>query len=363
MRKIKTIFLLLISVLLLTGCNSETFQYSGDETFYELESSSSDILNIEGGKVIVGKGQAFIEVEENTKDYETYLKGEHKISKKEKIYRYYFINMDEVKGNKFGTEEPMMMTDATYGELWLNLFGEFDYKISNVKNFTSAYLKHYSIESIEIEDFVKSKVLSTIIDEILKLNVSYDILPTYAETIEENVVKSLEDSGITCINLSIHNIGLTDISKSKVKAVTYNNIMLETFIQNTTWVATDDSEILFDKERFNWYLNQKDHSDNFQYGNYVFYCGDLAVDYITVDLKSFGVTKSELDNLFASNEKYNAENFVVFNIKLEGYTINETNTVLNKDIYWYGFLLNNNQTLQVVNMTTATYYNFSKKAA
>ena len=62
-----------------------------------------------------------------------------------------------------------------------------------------------------------------------------------------------------------------------------------------------------------------------------------------------------------SNDKYDASNFVVFNIKLDGYTINGQSTTLNKDIYWYGFLLNNNQSLQVVNMTTATYYNFTKK--
>ena len=99
-----------------------------------------------------------------------------------------------------------------------------------------------------------------------------------------------------------------------VQDVESNAIMLKTYIQNTTWIATDKSEMIFDKDRFNWYLNQSDHSDNVQYGSYVFYSGDLAVDYITTDLKSFGVTKGELDTLFASNDKYifNVSGFMLY---------------------------------------------------
>ena len=66
-------------------------------------------------------------------------------------------------------------------------------------------------------------------------------------------------------------------SKEIVAAFEYNETMLKTYIQNTTWIASDNSKIIFDKERFNWYLNQNDHSDNLQYGDYVFYTGSPAV--------------------------------------------------------------------------------------
>ena len=103
------------------------------------------------------------------------------------------------------------------------------------------------------------------------------------------------------------------------------------------------------------------YTDNFQYGDFKFYIDEMAVEYITEDLKSFGVTKDELLKLFDSNANYNQDNFVVFEINLVGYTIGGKDTVVNQPIYWYGFLLNNNQNLQVVNMSTATYYNFTKK--
>lgn len=361
MKKIKTIFLLLISVMLLTGCNSEVFTYSGEEQFFELSGADTDTVNAEGAKVIVGSGQAFVEINEETRDYDTYVKGEHKIKKKDGYYRYYFVNMNEVTGNKYGTEEAIKINDETYGELELNVYGEYDYRITNIKDFANAYVKVDPTEFLEIQEFVNKAVVDTIVEEVVKLEVKFSDLPSYAETIKQTAIKTLEDKGITCSRLEIQSIGLTNESMNLVQDIESNAIILKNYIQNTTWIASDKSEMIFDKDRFNWYLNQNDHTDNVQYGSYIFYSGDLAVDYITTDLKSFGVTRSELDTLFASNEKYDASNFVVFNIKLEGYTINGQSTTLNKDIYWYGFLLNNNQNLQVVNMITATYYNFTKK--
>ncbi len=361
MKRLKTIFLLLISILLLTGCNTQTYQYSNDEMFYELSGADIDTINAEGGKVIVGDNQSFVEINEDTKDFNTYSTGEHKIEKKTSYYKYYFVNMKQENDNKFGTETPIKMIDETYGELELNVNGVYDYKISNMKNFMFAYVKVDPDKFLKIDEFVKTIVVDTIVEEVIKLDVKYTDLPSYAETIKETTIKALADKGVTCSRLEIQGINLSDESKTRVQAMENNNIILKTFIQNTTWVASDKSEIIFDKERFNWYLNQNDHSDNVQYGNYIFYVDSMAVDYITNDLKSFGVTKNELDKLFASNEKYNSSNFVVFNIKLEGYTINGKSTTVNKDIYWYGFLLDNNQTLQVVNMSTATYYNFAKK--
>ena len=173
----------------------------------------------------------------------------------------------------------------------------------------------------------------------------------------------ITDNKIYVKDEKTRSINLTDESQKIVTHMEQNNIMLKTYIQNTTWIASDGSELIFDKQRFNWYLNQNDHSDNVQYGDYTFYIDELAVDYITTDLRSYGVTRSELENLFATNDKYDSSNFVVFSINLEGYTINGTTTTVNKAIYWYGFLLNNNQTLQVVNMNTATYYNFNRKGA
>lgn len=363
MKKARYILLLLMGVVLLTGCDSQTFQYSGDEVFFELSGLDTDEINANGAKVIVESNQAFLEINEDTKDYDTYSNGEHKIKKKPSYYKYYFVNLKEVKDNKFGTETPIKIQDETYGELELNVYGKYDYEISNINQFTAAFVKVDSSKFLDIDEFVKDLLVSTIASEVVSLDVKFTDLPSYAETIKESTIEVLKKNGINCALLDIQGINLTDESQKIVTHMEHNNIMLKTFIQNSTWIATDGSELIFDKLRFNWYLNQNDHSDNVQYGDYTFYIDELAVDYITTDLKSYGVTRSELENLFASSEKYDSSNFVVFSINLEGYTINGTNTTVNKTIYWYGFLLNNNRTLQVVNMNTATYYNFNRKGA
>lgn len=363
MRRAKYILLLLISTILLTGCNYQTYEYSGDDIFHELGGADTDEINAKGGKVIVESNQAFLEINEETKDYDTYSSGEHKISKKSSFYKYYFVNLKEVKDNKFGTEEPIKLQDEVYGELELNVYGKYDYEISNINQFTAAYVKVDPSEFLDIDEFVKEVLVNTIAKEVVGLDVKYTDLPSYAETIKEATINEMKKNGITCNVLDIQGINLTEDSQKIVAHLEHNNLMLKTYIQNTTWIASDGSELIFDKQRFNWYLNQNDHSDNVQYGDYSFYIDELAVDYITTDLKSYGVTRSELENLFASSDKYDSSNFVVFNINLEAYTINGTNTTVNKTIYWYGFLLNNNQTLQVVNMNTATYYNFTRKGA
>lgn len=363
MRQVKYILLLLIIVILLTGCNYQTYQYSGDEVFFELSGADIDEINANGAKVVVNKNQAFLEINEDTKDYATFSSGNHKIKKKNSYYKYYFIKFEEIKDNNFGTEIPVKIYDETYGELELKFFGKYDYEITSINQFTSSFVKVDQSEFLEIGEFVNKKLVDTISEEVINLDVKYTDLPAYVGTIKDATIEELKKHGITCNQLNIQSINLTEESQEKVYHMEHNNLMLVTYIQSSTWIASDDSELIFDKNRFNWYLNKKDHSDNFQYGDYTFYIDEMAVDYITNDLKSYGVTKSELDKLFASSDKYDISNFVVFHINLEAYTINGTNTTVNKPIYWYGFLLNNNQTLQVVNMNTATYYNFTRKGA
>ena len=139
--------------------------------------------------------------------------------------------------------------------------------------------------------------------------------------------------------------------------------MQKLYINNTKWVAADNSEIHFLEKEFKWYQTKEVYSDNFQYGDFKFLIGDLAVEFITNDLKSYGINEAELNSLFASDDAFNRENFVVFEINLVGYTMGGLNTEVNQSVYWYGFLLRDNKNLQVVNMNSAKYYNFGKKSA
>lgn len=133
-------------------------------------------------------------------------------------------------------------------------------------------------------------------------------------------------------------------------------------IENTSWIASDGSEAVFGEDTFYWYQKEGEHDDNYYYGSYEFYIGEDAVSFITTDLKEFGVTKEELEDLFERNEEYNVENFVVFDLLYDGIIIDEEFTVPNQPrVPWYGFILDDNTYLDVANIKTGTYYKFTKK--
>lgn len=358
MKKITYALLLLISMVLLTGCGEQTYKFESSEIIYELSGTMIDDINANGAKVIVNKNQAFVEFNEDTQDYNTYAKGEHKIEKKDSFYKYYFINLSEIKGKKFGSEKGIKLTDETYGEVTVLFYGTYDYTISNIKDFTSSYLKLEEI--VDIEDYVEYSLKTAIQNAIVNLDKSFKELALYSDNIKTAAIGELVTKGISA-NLTVESIDLDEESKAIVNKRDKTKAMYEAFIKNTTWVATDGSELKLLEGDFKWFQKQGEYNDNVQYGDLEFYIDDMAVDYITKDLQSYGVTAEELQKLFDNNEEYDKSNFVVFNINLEGYTIDGKTTTVNQKIYWYGFLLSNNQNLQVVNMNTATYYNFMKR--
>lgn len=359
MKRISYTILLLISVLLLTGCGEQTYKFESSEIIYELSGTMVDDINANGANVIVNKNQAFVEFNEDTQDYNTYAKGEHKIEKKDSFYKYYFINLSEVKGKKFGSEKGIKLTDETYGEVTVLFYGTYDYTISNVKDFTSTYLKLEEI--VDIEDYVEHSLQTAVKNAIINLDKTFKELALYSENIKTAVVEELVTKGIS-VNLTIESINLDEASLAIVNKHDTNQAMYEAFIKNTSWVnVTEGSELKLLEGDFKWFGTQGNYNGDVQYGDFKFYIDDMAVDFITQDLKSYGVTTEELQKLFDNNEEYDKSNFVVFSINLEGYTVGGQTTTVNQTIYWYGFLLSNNQNLQVVNMSTATYYNFMKK--
>lgn len=133
-------------------------------------------------------------------------------------------------------------------------------------------------------------------------------------------------------------------------------------IANTRWVADDNSEVIFSIDRIDWYKDASVHTDNYYSGKYKFYIGEEAVEYITEELEDYGVTESELESLFSRNEKYNESNFVVFDIRYDEFIMNgKSQTISRPLVPWYGFILEDNTVLDVVNMNTAAYYKFTKQ--
>jgi hypothetical protein len=131
------------------------------------------------------------------------------------------------------------------------------------------------------------------------------------------------------------------------------------------WLETNSNSYLVpDSGKTFKYYKDKGVYDNYYYeGHYTFYTGDEAYKYITENLSEYGVTKQELDDLFARNEKYDKSNLICMVIENETCMIDgqnmyeETGTVVSP---YYGFYLENGneKVLDIVSMRMAQYYYF-----
>ena len=77
---------MLVCVLLLTGCNKNTYDYNGDELIYSLGGDAIDDINSNGANIDVGKNQAFVEISDDN-EFDSYTRGNHKVDKKEEYYK------------------------------------------------------------------------------------------------------------------------------------------------------------------------------------------------------------------------------------------------------------------------------------
>lgn len=357
MKQVKTL-LLLISLLLLTGCGLETYDYNGSDYISRLESSAIDDMNENGAKVEVDNNQAFVELNEDTKKYEVYNTGTHKIDKKESTYDYYFVDLNKVKDVNLNTGKGFKLVDNIYSELTILCEGTYDYQINNVNSLTGAYL---SVEDIvDYDVFVQYAVEQALSVAIIDLEKEYKELSMYTDKIVETALDKLKKIGISA-SITVKSITVDEASDIWIKSVDNNLEVYDKYIKNSTWLAADDSELQLHDGEFKWYQKYGEYEDNFQYGDYEFFIGDPAIKFITEDLKSYGITAADLETLFANNTEYDKSNFVAFNINLEGYTIKGETTTVNSPIYWYGFILKDNNNVQVVNMSSAVYYNFLRK--
>ena len=134
------------------------------------------------------------------------------------------------------------------------------------------------------------------------------------------------------------------------------------FVKNTTWSGSDDSELIFKEDRLDWYQSADEHNDNYYSGKYKLYTGKRAVKYITTDLEEYGITKDELQRVFDSRDEFSEKNFVVFDIRYDKFVLDGEEQEITRPLApWFGFILEDDTFLYVVNMNTASYYSFTKK--
>lgn len=132
----------------------------------------------------------------------------------------YFVNTKQFIGQKWGTQNPIMMRDADFGSIRLRGFGTFSFKVSDPKVFmkecfgTNAV---YRVEDVAVQ--CKSLMLENVSDAIAECNTSaLDLAANYKE-ISKNIIEvskaDFEKLGLKLSKVTVENLSLPeDVEKA-----------------------------------------------------------------------------------------------------------------------------------------------------
>lgn len=143
----------------------------------------------------------------------------------------------------------------------------------------------------------------------------------------------------------------------------YFNDTTESFdIKGYIWQATDNSVLYLNKDNsYTWYQDDTNHNDNFYVGTYEFYTGTDAIDYITYNLKEYGITEEEQRRLF-QNGQYNLSDYYLVMLNCTKMIVNGTEQTPQTPIVpYYGFYDSTTKRLSLVNMNTGNKAEFTIK--
>lgn len=140
----------------------------------------------------------------------------------------------------------------------------------------------------------------------------------------------------------------------------YNN--KESFnISGYSWLGIDNSILyLNNNHKYSWYQNDQDHNNNFYAGDYEFYTGEDAINYISINLPEYGLTEEKQRNIIKNNN-YEIKDYYILIINCNKSIIDNQEQNLNNTIYYYGFYNNNLNQLNLTNIQTNSSAQFNLK--
>ncbi len=119
----------------------------------------------------------------------------------------YLVSLKESDKIEWRTNSPIVFSDVNFGELSIHLHGTYSYRISDIINYLSDFIK----SSSSVEDYSRNLLINYICREIYNNNgTSYNDLP---KVLNNNPIKG--DSGIVFM-VNIDDVILTDDSKAKI---------------------------------------------------------------------------------------------------------------------------------------------------
>ena len=135
-------------------------------------------------------------------------------------------------------------------------------------------------------------------------------------------------------------------------------------LAGTSWISgNDNSQWVFGTDKtFHWYQTEGETDDNYFAGTYEFHVGQDAINYLTTEFSDYGITERKIRQVISSNSEYTLDNFVCFSCVNQSFMLRGKEQLSEDTISSYlGFFLQDGTYLDIANMTTGTYYGFTKE--
>lgn len=127
----------------------------------------------------------------------------------------YFINTKQFNGQKWGTQNPVMMRDADFGNVRIRAFGIYSFKVKDPKLFMEELFGTNPIySSKDIAEYMRPQIIQGVTDAIAESKISaLDLATKYKEFSKEVVDYTQEEFGklgLKLVSLVIENISLPE---------------------------------------------------------------------------------------------------------------------------------------------------------
>lgn len=133
-------------------------------------------------------------------------------------------------------------------------------------------------------------------------------------------------------------------------------------ISGYSYVEKDDNSLLTlnSDKTFKYYKDKTDLTDYYYEGTYKVFKGDEAIKYISNDLSSYGLTKTELDDLIRK-DTYKKEEFCCLVLTNNKCIMNGENVQKEPNDAPYMGYYSEDETLYIMNMNSFNFYSFEKQ--
>lgn len=127
----------------------------------------------------------------------------------------YFVNTKQITGQKWGTQNPIMMRDEDYGNVRIRAYGVYSYKVNDARVFMEEMFGTNELyTTADVTTQIKPLIIESFSDTLAESKISaLDLAANYKE-FSDNILKTSKDSfakfGLKLCSLVIENISLPE---------------------------------------------------------------------------------------------------------------------------------------------------------